>query len=257
MYICRIQYNWKQAAGTSIDGAVKQYYNLFYFPNPVQIRVDGQLVQTQPNACIISKPMQPRGFHFPADTTMHWMHNFIQIAPLLERYDIPVGQVFYPQNTSFISEFFRRAKTEFCRRELFREELLDSYVQSFLIQLSRSNKSSDKMDLNSSEHRRFHWLRYQIRTHPEKSWSVEEMAEAVGLSKSRFHAVYKAAFGNSPMQYVIEMKIDRAKTLLRVEELSDLATIAEKLGYKNQYHFIRQFKAVTGMTPGAFRKQKK
>jgi AraC-like DNA-binding protein len=81
------------------------------------------------------------------------------------------------------------------------------------------------------------------------------MAQQVSLSPSRFHAVYKAMFDISPMADVINAKIDRAKTLLIMDEKIGILEISERLGYSNQYHFIRQFKAATGMTPGQYRKK--
>lgn len=55
------------------------------------------------------------------------------------------------------------------------------------------------------------------------------------------------------MQDLIDARIARAKTLLANKEL-DTVQLAEALGYNDQYHFIRQFKARTGQTPGAYRK---
>ena len=102
MLIARIQYNWHQEAGSCISTPVWGYYNFFYFYNPVEIRVQGELIQTQPNACIISRPMESRWFNFREDSTMNWIHNDASIAPLIEKYRLPVSEVFYPSNPSFI-----------------------------------------------------------------------------------------------------------------------------------------------------------
>lgn len=52
------------------------------------------------------------------------------------------------------------------------------------------------------------------------------------------------------------MRISLAKSLLRSNQDMTLAETAEKLGYNDQYHFIRQFKAATGQTPGKYRRNK-
>jgi AraC-like DNA-binding protein len=64
-------------------------------------------------------------------------------------------------------------------------------------------------------------------------------------------------FGTTPGQDMIRGKMDHAKSLLLVDEYMPLATIAERLGYSSQYHFIRQFKQITGETPGAYRRKNK
>ena len=44
-----------------------------------------EIIFTKPDACILSQPKQPRWFYMPNDGTMNWMHNFVSIAPLLEK----------------------------------------------------------------------------------------------------------------------------------------------------------------------------
>ena len=104
------------------------------------------------------------------------------------------------------------------------------------------------------EGRRMRDLRFQMLSHPEKNWTVEDLAKQVSLSPSRYHALYKKLFGSSPMKDVINAKIDMAKTILLSDETTTLPVVAQRLGYKSHYHFIRQFKAVTGLTPGVYRK---
>lgn len=256
MYICRIQHNWLGRGGTAISLPVKRYYNLFHFPTPVEIRIGEELIQTRPNACIISKPWEPRWFYFDTDTRMNWMHNDVSIEVLLDKYEIPVGQVFYPENPGFLADSFRKMYREFNSNGTYKEELLDSYVEELLIKLSRSiHEAETAVPLSSNERKQLLRLRLEIVDNPQKQWTVTQMAERVSLSPSRFHAVYKALFDISPMADVINAKVDRAKTLLMMDEKAGILEISEKLGYSNQYHFIRQFKAATGMTPGAYRKK--
>lgn len=256
MYIRRIQANWKQTAGASISAPVKHYYNLFHFPTSVEIRVGGELIQTRPNACIISKPWEPRWFYFPEDTTLNWMHNDASIEQLLTQYEIPVSQVFYPENPGFLADHFQRMFREFRSKSPHRDQLLDIYVEELLIKLSRSiHAANDTVSLSSTERDRLQRLRMEMLDNPQRHWTVAQMAQQISLSPSRFHTVYKAVFGTSPMTDVIHGKIDRAKTMLIMDEKAGILTISEKLGYSNQYHFIRQFKSVTGITPGAYRKK--
>jgi AraC-like DNA-binding protein len=61
-------------------------------------------------------------------------------------------------------------------------------------------------------------------------------------------------FGISPIRDLIAARVDRAKVLLLENESETLAQVAERLGYKNQYDFSRQFKQVAGISPGTYRK---
>lgn len=254
MYICRIQHNWQQKAGSSITTAVPKYYNLFHFPSPVIIRLQGEEIQTKPNACILSAPRQQRCFVFPEDAVLNWFHAETEIAELLKQYDIPLNCLFYPENPGYISELFRKMQKEFCMRDPYCEELLDGYTRELLIKLSRSIWCDNfKNLLNSKQQKMMQQLRLEVLSHPERRWTVADMARSVALSSSRFHAVYKQMFGTSPMNDVINGKIDLAKALMHMEDDLTVSAVAERLGYKNQQHFIRQFKEITGLTPGAYR----
>ena len=254
MYIFRIQHNWLQKAGSGPLGAVPGYYNLFYFPTPVNIANDEMTIRTKPNACILSAPGYYRGFSFSEDTVMQWFHAEKEIGELIRQYDIPLNCVFYPEKPGFVPELFRKMYKEFHLNDTHREELMDGYTRELLIKLSRSIKhKTSAAGLNWKEKEKMQNLRYAIATNPEHKWTVEEMAKSVSLSVSRFHAVYKQMFHSSPMKDVIDGKIDLAKSLLLMEEDLTLSEVAERVGYKNQQHLIRQFKAATGLTPGAYK----
>ena len=254
MLIFRAQFHYFQKAGCCIDKPVIKYYNFFHFPTPIEIEIEGERIITKPNACIFSAPKTPRGFYFTEDTTMNWIHAYPEIEPLLEKYNIPVNTLFYPSHTGFISDIFRKMKMELLTRGEHYNDVLDSYAVQFLVSLSRALYAEEPLEMSSGDKSKLYSIRWKILSDAEKKWTVEEMAEMASLSPSRFHAVYKALFGVTPMQEVIKAKMDLAKTILLLESKPTLSEVSERLGYKNTQHFIAQFKAATGMTPGAYRK---
>ena len=254
MLIVRAQFHYFQKAGACIDVPVQKYYNFFHFPTPIEMEIDGERILTKPNACIFSKPKAPRGFYFIKDTTMNWIHAEPEIEPLLEKYGIPLNTVFYPNNTGFISDIFRKMKIELLQKGDHCGDILDSYAVEFLVTLSRAMHGASVPELSSTDLNKFYRIRWQVLSSAGEKWTVERMAQMASLSPSRFHAVYKALFGSAPMQDVTKSKMDLAKTILLTENKPTLSEVAERLGYKSTQHFILQFKASTGMTPGAYRK---
>ena len=254
MLILRAQFHYFQKAGACIDVPVRQFYNFFHFPTPIEMEINGKRILTKPNACIFSKPMAPRGFYFIQDTTMNWIHAYPEIEPLLEKYEIPLNTVFYPRNTGFISDLFRKMKMEILQNEPHSADILDSYAREFLVMLSRSLYAEAMPEMNSTDLSKLYRLRWQVLSRADQRWTVARMAQMASLSPSRFHTVYKTLFGSAPMQDVINAKMDLAKTILLTENKPTLAEVAERLGYKSTQHFILQFKAATGMTPGTYRK---
>ena len=186
---------------------------------------------------------------------MQWFHAEKEIGELIQKYEIPLNCVFYPENPGFIPEMFRKMYKEFGLQNPHREELMDGYTRELMIKLSRSiQQCTSSAGISWKDQEKMQQLRYKVLSSPEQKWTVEGMARSVSLSVSRFHAVYKQMFDSSPMKDVIDSKIDLAKSLLLMEENLTLHEVTERLGYKNQQHFIRQFKSATGLTPGAYKK---
>ena len=255
MLIRMAQHEWLQEAGSCISGPTRITYNFFHFPTPVEIKIDGETIKTRPNACIFSEPMQPRSFYFAEDTKMNWIHAYPKIEPLLKEYRIPLNCIFYPNSTGFISEIFQKMMLERYMDDPYKNEMLDNYTREFLVKLSRSIHGNIVPGVSNAEQKKLHRVRWEVLSNLRKRWTVAEMAQIAALSPSRFHTVYKLTFGVSPLQDLVNHRVDMAKTMLLTDEYPSLIDVAEKLGYQNQYHFIRQFKNVTGMTPGAYRKK--
>ena len=217
--------------------------------------MNGETVQTRPGACIFSEPMQPRWFYFAKDTKINWIHAYPEIRPLLETYKIPLNCVFYPDQTGFISEIFQKMLLERYVDDPYKDEMLDNYTREFLVKLSRSVHNGKAQNVSNAEQKKLHRIRWKVLSDLRKRWTVAEIAQLASLSPSRLHTVYKQTFGVSPLNDLVKHRIDMAKTMLLMDEYPSVAEVAERLGYQNQYHFIRQFKAVTGTTPGVYRKK--
>jgi len=98
-------------------------------------------------------------------------------------------------------------------------------------------------------------MRDNIFRFPEKDWNIEALTRSMGLSKSHFHRIYRELFGTSCKEDIITSRLEKVKWLLENTSLT-VAQIADKSGYSNTSHFIRQFSSRTGLTPSAYRREK-
>lgn len=84
-------------------------------------------------------------------------------------------------------------------------------------------------------------------------WTLEKMARLARLSRTSLLRVFRQATGKSPIDYLIGLRIEAAKRLLRQSEIS-MTDIALDTGFGDSNYFARQFRIVTGTTPTAYRR---
>lgn len=78
------------------------------------------------------------------------------------------------------------------------------------------------------------------------------LAEQCGISEVYFRKLFKKCLGISPIRYLSEMRIEKAKNMLESGN-SDFSKIAGDCGYSNIYYFFKVFKDKTGLTPTKYR----
>jgi AraC family transcriptional regulator len=88
----------------------------------------------------------------------------------------------------------------------------------------------------------------------EGDLSLEELADAAGLSITHFSQMFRESTGQSPHQFVLHRRVDLAKEMLRAAEMRVL-DVAVACGFKTQQHFARVFRRVCGASPTAYRQE--
>lgn len=82
--------------------------------------------------------------------------------------------------------------------------------------------------------------------------SLAYVAERVGISASRYSALFPQEMNRNFKEYVDSLRLNLAKQLLRTSDLQ-VSVVAARVGYRNAYSFTRFFKTKTGLTPVEYR----
>ena len=93
-----------------------------------------------------------------------------------------------------------------------------------------------------------------LRDHYQQPVSLNNLAEVANISPIYFHKLFTAYFHKTPNQYLLDLRIERAKQML-LEETVSLVDIALSCGFTSQSYFCNRFKTLTGMTPLQYRKK--
>ncbi|VVE45113.1 cupin [Pandoraea aquatica] len=88
---------------------------------------------------------------------------------------------------------------------------------------------------------------------PGERWTTDSMAEFVNMSRARFCKQFTEVGGQPPAHFVTLVRMKTAAALLRAGV--SLPDAAEQVGYQSESAFAQAFKRVTGIQPGAWRRQ--
>ncbi len=91
-----------------------------------------------------------------------------------------------------------------------------------------------------------------VKAHIDTDFSLDDLAQQVGMSTYHFCRLFKRSTRESPNQYVVRLRIEEAKRLLKETKFSIL-DVALAVGYNSPSHMATQFKRLTGATPSAYR----
>jgi AraC family transcriptional regulator len=88
-----------------------------------------------------------------------------------------------------------------------------------------------------------------------EEFNLDRLAAQAGLSKFYFNRLFKSAMGVSPSRYLITLRIDEAKRLLR-ETKRSVVDVGLDVGYAGPSHFAQLFRKETGLSPSDYRRQR-
>ncbi|HML46361.1 MAG TPA: AraC family transcriptional regulator [Clostridia bacterium] len=97
-------------------------------------------------------------------------------------------------------------------------------------------------------------LEYIDQHYAQPDMRIEDIAQYVGLSRTRFHHVFREMAKMSPQQYLIHHRMRRAAELLKLHNAT-VSELARNVGYTDPFHFSKTFKQIHGVSPTRYARQ--
>ena len=221
---------------------------------PFDLRAEGH-VTTRPAGCSVS-------LRWTADKPVHTTS--LYLAPgRLEDVGLQMGMA--PARVELKTTFSRadpvleslaRALRHVAASDDAEDPLyLQTALQSITVRLLRHHSvtpPNEREEPGRLSRNRVRRVERFVRAHLDSDLSLDDLAEAVTLSKYHFSRRFKKRTGQSPYQFVIYERVRAAQRLLR-KTTRPLAQIALDVGFGSQSHFTRTFKQHTGVPPGQYR----
>jgi AraC family transcriptional regulator len=95
-------------------------------------------------------------------------------------------------------------------------------------------------------------IRELVHAKIEGDLGLEEMAQSVGLSTAHFARMFRKSTGETPHQFLLRQRLERARAMLRTSG-TRILDVAVACGFKTQQHFAQVFRDVFGVRPTEYR----
>jgi AraC family transcriptional regulator len=134
---------------------------------------------------------------------------------------------------------------------------IDTVAQMMAVHLARAHsvqsRPTNLPPTPAVSHQRMRQLIEFIEANLDQPLTLDAMAVQIGISPLYLARAFKAAVGQSPHQYVLARRIERAKELLRNTEMP-IIDVALSVGFSSQSHLSHWMIRHTGVPPGAYRR---
>ena len=209
--------------------------------------------------------INPYDLHFEEQKTgtSHHMHLGLDSFQLLgyEKNQIPIiSPVIKMGQSEVFHHIIKRVLKEKEESQLYQEAVMRLLATDLLILLLREidkqklpikpvkQKEKSKTVLANS-------IKYYLEAHHSEDISLDSLSSSMYISPTYMSKLFKQETGESPINYLIKIRMEKAKELLVKEELS-VKEIANSVGYQDAYHFSKLFKKYTGNSPSDYIKKK-
>ncbi|GAK05403.1 transcriptional regulator, AraC family [Geomicrobium sp. JCM 19037] len=170
---------------------------------------------------------------------------------LLERAFIqPERRTLYPFESSEFRQLLRKMLYEISLQDDLQDHILKSHLIEILCILIRSKRSKSTNQYQSVV--RPESIKETIDRRYYELQSLEDLSKKVNVSKSYIQRIFKDQYSRTPMHYLSEVRIGRAKQLL-TESDQEISSICFEVGFSSLATFYRIFKKHVGIPPNTYR----
>lgn len=246
-------------AGTVIDRpSGLDCYVFLHFRSPMEVRTVPGRTQAEPGYCILFSPGYPQWYRGRHGSWINdWMHIEGEgVVAIAERYGVTLNALLTPKDTRFLPHFFDEIARERQHAESHWEEAVELLLRQLFLHLGRAlHDPLAALTLTEAEHLlALRALRWRVHQQLTQRWTVSEMGAEVGLSASRFAALYQRFFEVSPLEDLLRARLRHAQNMLTNRAVS-VREAAAQSGFTSMTYFSHVFRRRLGCAPRDYQRR--
>lgn len=229
-------------------------YQLLYVAEGVaQFVLGGKTHRLTAGHMVLFRPCEAQyyRYHGRDHTQVYWVHfTGGQVENILQDSGFRSGeQLFFAGPNPAFARLFDDMIHELQSRRPNYRTMLELYLRQLFLLSHRASP----VPTASSLHAQVEQAQRFFTQHYNAPISIQDYAAAQNVSISWFLRCFKQVTGQTPMQYILSVRMTNAISLMRDTDWT-LTQIAAAVGYDNPLYFSRLFRKYKGMSPSAYRK---
>ena len=242
------------------DSHIQRYagrndYQLIYIcEGQCVVTLDGVVYIAYPGDCILYRPGEIQDYLLAKNVQPHtyWIHfDGEACREMFEDLSLQNAHIIKTGQNREIKHLISRI-CQYYNLEIPNQELICSALMQAILALLSNELHGQTHPKDGKGKDKISELISRIKMVPNLNITVSECADFCKMSKVHFSRVFKQTTGMPPVQFMLKIRIDRAKELLDFTD-KPIAEIAEASGFPDQNYFARTFKKITGMSPTQYR----
>jgi len=205
---------------------------------------------------VLYQPKEEQHYeYFGADKPeVYWVHfTGGDVRNTLRHYDIPLNDhVFYCGTPSTYVLLFKQMIEELQTCRVGYEELLEMCFRELLLVVQRTRLEKPSI-VSTQVQEEMAFARQYFHEHYNEPINIEDFAQSRHMSISLFMRNFKKVYEISPKQYILNLRMNNAQSLLETTDYT-VSEIAAIVGYDNPLYFSRLYHKQKGQAPTDYRK---
>lgn len=191
--------------------------------------------------------------HGPVDKNSCFINDWIYFEcdnSLLSSIKPTVNKIIRNNNSEIFTELINSINKENLKNDIYTPQIISNNIHNMLLQYKRI---SDTQGHEIAVPPKLEQARNTVLSNIQNKWTLKEMASLAGYSVSRFCNVYGEIYGISPVNELIDIRIDKAKYLLSLKSYT-VTEVAELCGFSSVHYFSNCFKKRMGISPKEYKR---
>ena len=187
--------------------------------------------------------------------TLHFLNEHYQQPDKETHWNISFQQYHF-ENDAEVSALINKIMRISMSTEKAKDIYADLTLKELLVRLVQSQQlfAIEATATTAANSSRLHAVIDYIQQHLHEKLSIEQLCKKAYLNRNDFFRLFKEQFGLTPVDYINQQRIKRAKELMRIGEDS-LSNISWRCGFSDVNYFSRLFRKMEGMAPSNYFRQ--